>query len=158
MALLPRLRRQLRHRGRHLAGAQRVTHYLHHADALLLRLNLLLLLVVSFLPFPTRLLAESVEHDDAGKVATTFYGPTLLTAAALMSVLWRYAVRERLVHPEAGDDEVAAISKKLTPGLAFYIVMIGLGLFFPVVAVLGYLAIALFYLVPIHSLRHRHRT
>jgi uncharacterized membrane protein len=49
-----------------------VTHYLHHADALLLRLNLLLLLVVSFLPFPTRLLAETVEDDDAGKVATTF--------------------------------------------------------------------------------------
>ncbi len=74
-----------------------VTHYLHHADALLLRLNLLLLLVVSFLPFPTRLLAETVEDDDAGKVATTFYGLTLLTATVVMSVVWQYAVRERLV-------------------------------------------------------------
>ena len=35
---------------------------------------------------------------------------------------------------------------------------IGLGLFFPVVAVVGYLAIAIFYLVPIRSLRHRHQT
>ena len=133
-----------------------VTHYLHHTDPLLLRLNLLLLLVVSFLPFPTRLLAESVEDEDAGKVATTFYGLTLLTATVLVSVLWRYAVHERLVHPDASDDEVAGISKKLAPGLGFYVVMIGLGLFFPFVAVLGYLAIAIFYLVPIHSLRHRH--
>ena len=90
--------------------------------------------------------------------ATTFYGLTLLTASVLVSVLWRYAVRERLVHPDAHDDEVAAISKRLAPGLGFYVVMIGLGLFFPVVAVLGYLAIAIFYLVPIHSLRHRHRS
>jgi hypothetical protein len=35
-----------------------ITEYLDHADSVLIRLNLLLLLVVSFLPFPTRLLAE----------------------------------------------------------------------------------------------------
>jgi uncharacterized membrane protein len=135
-----------------------VTHYLHHADALLLRLNLLLLLVVSFVPFPTRLLAETVEDDDAGKVATTFYGLTLLTATVVMSVVWQYAIRERLVHPDADDAQLAAISKRLAPGFVFYVVMIGLGLFLPVIAVLGYLAIAIFYLVPIRSLRQHHRT
>ncbi len=36
-----------------------------------------------------------------------------------------------------------------------HVVMIGLGLIVPVVAVLGYLAITVFYLVPIRSLRHR---
>ena len=35
-----------------------ITEYLDHADSILLRLNLLLLALVSFLPFPTRLLAE----------------------------------------------------------------------------------------------------
>ena len=132
-----------------------VTHYLHHADAILLRLNMLLLLVVAFLPFPTRLLAESVEHEDAGRVATAFYGLTLVAALAVLSALWRYAVHKQLVRPDAGDEEVAVISRKLTPGLAFYAVMIGLGLFLPVVAVLGYLAIAISYLVPLHSFRHR---
>jgi len=58
-------------------------------------LNLLLLLVVSFLPFPTWLLAESVDDADAGKVATTFYGVTLLVASALMGILWRYALAHR---------------------------------------------------------------
>ena len=37
-----------------------ITEYLDRADAVFVRLNLLLLLVVSFLPFPTRLLAEYV--------------------------------------------------------------------------------------------------
>lgn len=133
-----------------------VTDYLDHADSLLMRLNLLLLLVVSFLPFPTRLLAESVEHEDAGRVAATFYGLALLAASLLLAVLWRYAVYEHLVRPDAGDDEVAVLSKKLTPGLAFYVVMIVLGLFIPVAAVLGYLAIALYYLIPSRSFR-RHR-
>ena len=80
-----------------------------------MRLNPLLLLVVSFLPFPTRLLAESVEHEDAGRVATTFHALALLAASLLLAVLWRYAVYEHLVRPDAGDDEVAVLSKKLTP-------------------------------------------
>ena len=134
-------------------GHAAVTHYLDHADAVLLRLNLLLLCVVSFLPFPTRLIAQTLEHEDAGKVATTFYGLALLAATGLLAALWRYAVHEQLIRQDAGDDEVAVLSRKLTPGLAFYVVMIGLGLFLPVAAVLGYLAIAVFYLVPLRSLR-----
>lgn len=132
-----------------------VTDYLHHADTVLMRLNLLLLMMVSFLPFPTKLLAESVEHEEAGKIAATFYGLSLLAASVVMAGLWRYAVRHHLVRPEAGDDDVNVLSKKLTPGLAFYLVMLGLGLFLPVVAVFGYLAIAVFYLIPIHWLRGR---
>ena len=70
-------------------GHAAVTHYLDHADAVLLRLNLLLLCVVSFLPFPTRLIAETLEHEDAGKVATTFYGLALLAATGPPGVPWR---------------------------------------------------------------------
>jgi uncharacterized membrane protein len=36
-----------------------ITEYLDHATSVLIRLNLLLLMVVSFLPFPTRLLGET---------------------------------------------------------------------------------------------------
>lgn len=136
-------------------GHTAVTHLLHGATPLFLRLNLLLLLVVAFLPFPTRLLAETVEHDEAGVVATTFYGLTLLLASFLMSVLWGRAVREGLVRPDVTDAEVSVVSRRLKPGLAFYVVMIGLGLLVPVAAVVGYLAIAVFYLIPIRQLRHR---
>jgi len=134
-------------------GHAAVTHYLDRADSLLLRLNLLLLMVVSFVPFPTRLLAESVEDADAGKVASTLYGLSLLAVAGLMSVLWRYALHEGLVRPDADDAELSVLSRRLTPGLAFYVVMIVVGLFLPVVAVLGYLAIAVFYLVPLRTFR-----
>jgi uncharacterized membrane protein len=93
-----------------------ITEYLGRANAMLIRLNLLLLLVVSFLPFPTRLLAEYTGDDEAGRISTTIYGVTLLTAAVLVSVLWRYAVRERLVRPDMADEEVQTLTKSRVRG------------------------------------------
>jgi uncharacterized membrane protein len=120
-----------------------------------MRLNLLLLLVVSFLPFPTRLLAEYVSESGAERIATTVLGINLLLAAVLLLVLWRYAVREQLVRPDLADEDVKTITKRLKPALVAYVVMIVLGLFLPVLAVLGYLAIAIYILVPFRAMRHR---
>lgn len=130
-----------------------VTEYLDRATSVLVLLNLLLLLVVSFLPFPTRLLAEYSGEEDAGRIAATVYGINLFLTSVVLSVVWRYAVRERLVRPDAADDDVRMLTKRLTPGLAGYGVLIVLGLFLPVVAVLGYLAIAVYILVPFGALR-----
>ena len=82
------------------------------------------------------------------------YGINLLLAMSMVSVRWRYAVHLRLVRPDLGDQDVKAL-KRLTPTLGVYVVMILLGLFLPVLAVLGYLAIAVFILVPFSALRHR---
>ena len=61
-------------------GHNAITEYLDRADAAFVRLNLLLLLVVSFLPFPTRLVAEYIRQDKAERVAVTFYGIVLVLA------------------------------------------------------------------------------
>jgi uncharacterized membrane protein len=131
-------------------GHSTITEYLHRADSRLLRLNLLLLLVVSFLPFPTRLVAEFLGTRHNERVATTIYGLTLLAAAFILSVLWRYAVREDHVRPDALDEEVSELTVRLTPGLASYAILIGVGLFLPDVAICGYLVVALYFIVPIH--------
>jgi hypothetical protein len=72
----------------------------------------------------------------------TIYGLNLFMASALVSLLWRYAVREGLIRSDIADSDVKMITRRLTPGLAGYLVVIVLGLFLPVVAVLGYLLIA----------------
>jgi uncharacterized membrane protein len=132
-----------------------ITEYLDQVDAILVRLNLLLLLVVSFLPFPTRLLAEYLNSDNAERVAVSIYGLTLLVALSLLSVLWRYAVRAHLARTDMTDDELTALTRRLTPGLAGYVVLLGLGLFRPIIAVIGYLAIAIFFIVPLGRGRRR---
>jgi uncharacterized membrane protein len=46
-------------------------------DAPMMRLNLLLLMVVAFLPFPTGLLAETLRStDEASRTAVALYGLT----------------------------------------------------------------------------------
>lgn len=104
-----------------------------------MRLNLLLVFMVAFLPFPTKLLAEYIHEHEAERVATTFYGLCLLTTSLILSVL---------IRPDVEDADVQILTERLTPGLIGYVAVIIAGLFFPIAAVIGYLAIALFYLLP----------
>jgi uncharacterized membrane protein len=144
-------------------GHNAITEYLDRADGTFVRLNLLLLLFVAFLPFPTRLFAEYIAKDSVERVAVTFYGATLVLTSTLLLVLWRYAVRRKLVRPDMGDEEIQLLTQRLTPGLGGYAVLIVAGLFYPIVAVIGYLAIAIYYIVPsrrlTNAIRHRlHRS
>lgn len=125
-----------------------VTEYLDRADATLIRLNLLLLLVVSFLPFPTKLLGEYIREVGAERVAATVYGINLLVATLALALLWRYAVRANLVRPIATDKELQFLNSRITPGIGGYMLLIVIGLFLPVVAVVGYFVIALFLILP----------
>lgn len=132
-----------------------ITECLHHTTKVFVRLNLLLLLVVSFLPFPTRLLAEYIGDPQPARVAATVYGINLLLTSLLVSALWRYAVHAGLVRRDLATEDVVGLTRRLTPGLAGYVVMIVLGVFLPVIAVVGYFAIAVFILVPFRVLRRR---
>jgi uncharacterized membrane protein len=134
-----------------------ITHYLHGANTAFLRLNLALLLVVSFLPFPTKLLAEFLGSREDEKVAATIYGGTLLAVMLLLSILWRQAVHGQLVHPTAGDEEITVLTRRLTPSLAIYVALIVVGWFTPIVAVVGYLVVAFFLIFPL-NLRRREKS
>ena len=129
-------------------GHNAITEYLERADGTFVRLNLLLLLFVAFLPFPTRLFAQYIGENSLERVAVTFYGATFLVTATLLLSLWRFAVHRQLVRPDAADEEVQLLTQRLTPGLGGYVILIVAGLFFPIVAVIGYLAIAIYYIVP----------
>jgi uncharacterized membrane protein len=51
-------------------------------------LNLLLLMAIAFLPFPTRLVAEAIRNPHAERAAVIFYGAWLLVIALLLKTLW----------------------------------------------------------------------
>src|SRR5262245_42743982 len=85
-----------------------LTGALRTADGGLYRLNLLVLLVVAFLPFPTRLLGEFVMNEDAERVASTFYGLTLLALALAFTLLVRHAARDRRLVKDHIPDELVA--------------------------------------------------
>jgi uncharacterized membrane protein len=131
-----------------------ITEMLRVTDAAFLRLNLALLLLVSFLPFPTKLIAEYLEASaGAERVAVVFYGAVLLLISLLLSALWRYAIEAGLVDTELAPEDRAEITSMLTPSLAFYAGMIVLGLFAPKLAVLGMLGVALLLGIPGGAIR-----
>lgn len=130
-----------------------ITDSLAGASPALLRLNLLLLLAVGFLPYPTRLLAEYVGDEDAARTAITLYGVAVLLTAVLVSGVWWTARREGLVADDVPEDVRATLTRRLSPGIVGYLVMIGLGLLLPWVAMVGYLLIAVLLLVPPHLFR-----
>jgi uncharacterized membrane protein len=132
-------------------GHSTITEYMRAANSVFARLNLVFLLTVCFLPFPTRLLAEAFSSTDAERVAATIYGLNLIAANAMLWVLWRYANRAGLVRTDAEDAEVRLLTRRLTPSLGGYLALLLLGLLLPLVAVLGYLALAFFLLVPLRD-------
>jgi uncharacterized membrane protein len=117
---------------------------LQYANASVMRLNLALLMAVSFLPFPTKLLAEAIHDTDAERAAVIFYGATLLVISLLLSALWGVITRDRdLLKPEVSEQEINAILVASTPSLGFYVGVIVLAIFAPRVAAFGFLVIAI---------------
>ena len=125
--------------------------FIHHgifrrianANGVVMRLNLLLLMLVSFLPFPTKLVAEAIHLTNAERAAVVFYGFALLAIAVVIGLLWRYLARHRdLLRPEVTDDDVAAMTRLTTPSMGFYVVVLLIAVLAPTVAAFGYLAIA----------------
>ena len=53
-------------------GHAAITSHMQRADGLFLRLNLLLLLFVAFLPFPTRLMADYFGNSEPERIAVVF--------------------------------------------------------------------------------------
>jgi TMEM175 potassium channel family protein len=116
---------------------------LQYANSWVMRINLALLMAVSFLPFPTKLLAEAIHETDAERAAVIFYGATLLVISLLLSALWGVITRDRLLKPEVSEQEINAILAATTPSLGFYVGVIVLAIFAPKVAAFGYLVIAI---------------
>jgi uncharacterized membrane protein len=118
-----------------------------------LRINLLLLLVVAFLPFPTKLIAEGLHDTNGERVFVTMYGLTLLAIRLLGFALDAYARREHLYSQDEADEELQTERRQLWPVLAAYAIAILIGLAVPRVAVVLYLAVAVFLVVPFRDLR-----
>ena len=139
-----------------------LTDQLARVDSLFLRLNLLVLLVVVFLPFPTGLVAEALRHDDISgeRVYVTMYGLTLLAIRLLGSALDAYARHEHLYSPAAEGEELHRDRRKLLPVVIGYVTAIIIGLLLPVAAVALYFGLAVYLVVPFREaarvLRRRH--
>jgi uncharacterized membrane protein len=130
---------------------------LKRADRTLLFINTVFLMVISFIPFPTRLVAEHLQHDGE-RAAVYAYDLTLLAMAVMFNIFWRYARnRRRLIADDVPQSRVDAISKAFDPGPVLYVVVLLVAIVSPLVSVALTLALAAFY-VPAQALWERSET
>jgi uncharacterized membrane protein len=115
-----------------------------YADLKVLLLNLLLLMEVSFLPFPTRLVAEAWDSADAERPAVLFYGATLFAISATTTAIARYIVgHPGLLREGVAREDMESVTSRSAPNLAFYGVVLLLAIVLPQVAAFGFLVIAI---------------
>jgi len=129
-------------------GHMALTDRLTQVDSLLLRLNLVLLLGVAFLPFPTQLMADSLREPADERVYVTLYGLTLLAIRLIAFGLDVYARRQHLYSPQGAGEELRTDQRNFLPIIVGYVIAILIGLALPRLAVALYFALALWLVVP----------
>jgi TMEM175 potassium channel family protein len=121
---------------RHFAGADRI----------LLLLNTLLLMSISFTPFSTRVVAEFAHTDSDRRASALLYGINFTVTAILFFALWMYGSR-RLLRPDADRREVTGITRSYLPGAPLYATATLIAFASPIASLIMFAAIALFYAI-----------
>ena len=124
-----------------------VMHQIARVDRTFLVLNIFFLMVIAFIPFPTRLLALGINTSDATAAALA-YGITLTLTAIFFNALWRYAAwGRRLIRDDADQRVVTGISRSYVPGPLIYFAATVVALVNPWVSAALYVLIGLFYVL-----------
>jgi TMEM175 potassium channel family protein len=126
----------------------------HHAlfavidrvDRTFLAINIVFLMVIAFIPFPTEVLAQHLQHD--ATAATIFYGLTSVAMACVFDAVWFYAaIGRRLIAADADQHVVSGISRSFAPGVPSYALATLSALISPWIAVALFAGLAAFFLV-----------
>lgn len=150
-----------------------MTRFIKAADPTLMRLNLTLLLLVSFLPFTTAIVATHLfatvlplSHDtvlESGspgeRVAVVLFGLNLTLAAFMVYRVIRYAARTPgMAADDVAEEELQAFAGERRTAALFQGGATVLGVFLPVIAIVFYLAVSIVFIVePLRRVRIRAR-
>jgi uncharacterized membrane protein len=119
------------------------------SDRLLMFTNTVLLLVVAFVPFATSVLAETFRTGSGENIAVALYGVTLTAAGLLFNGIWSHSNRAKLFDDSVTVQGVRRMTKRILFGPAMYALGAILGYFLPIVGVIVYALLILFYWLPI---------
>jgi len=132
-----------------------LTRLLDAADSVLLGLNLILLLFVSFLPFTTKLLTTHMV--DAGqRVAVVMFGANLTLAGLMSSLLVSYVARAHELSGGFDPADLAWLVRQRWAGVALTTLSTVISALLPKAAAVFYLVLSLLLIVqPLWAMRRR---
>jgi uncharacterized membrane protein len=139
-----------------------VSHFIRAVDATLMRLNLVLLLCVSLLPFTTGILAthlfasflpiDSATEPQPGlgseRLAVVLFGVNLTLAALMMFLVIRHIDRtDELAADDVVEEQLKGFARGRRTAVILQALATVVGFFLPVVAVVVYLGLSVFFFV-----------
>ena len=147
-----------------------LTRFIKVADADLMRLNLILLLFVSFLPFTTAIAAthlfesnltfhEITISTSTERVAAVVFGLNLTLASLMVYLMLRHAARTPgLAADDIAEEELQAFARERRSATLLQAAATVVGGFLPLASVIFYLVLAIFFVVdPFRHMRVRSR-
>ena len=126
-------------------------HYIQRSDRNLLWLNILLLMCIVFLPFPTALLGQYPEQ----RVSVIIYAGTLVITGLVIQTLWWYATSGyHLVDRDIDPLLVQRATRRNLTAPLLYLLAIGISLFSVPASLVLFLLVPLYYILPGRIDRH----
>ena len=113
-------------------------------DRPLLLLNILLLMLIAFVPFPTRVVAEFVRSGENRREAALLYGVTMTLTAICFFATWWYG-STRLLRAETDRREASGITRSYLPGAPTYGIATLVAFASATASLIMFAAIAVFY-------------
>jgi uncharacterized membrane protein len=124
--------------------------FIVRSDHLLLFLNILFLMCVAFIPFPTALLAEYLQGSGAERTtAGAVYAGTLAVTAVFFTLLWLYAAANyRLVDRNLDPSLLRAMTRRYVFGMVAYLVTFALAFVNVAASLVLIVLLALLFVLP----------
>jgi uncharacterized membrane protein len=114
-----------------------------------LMLNVVFLMTISALPWPTALVAAHLRDPDGRMVATIVYGLNMTAIAVMFNVVWRYACRRhRLLVRGIDQTALDQATRGYSAGPISYAVATLVALWKPYISLIAFAAMAVYWLLP----------
>jgi uncharacterized membrane protein len=111
--------------------------------------NTLLLMDVAFIPFTASVLASAFRNGSGESIAIALYGGTLVLGGLCFNGLWSHAYRAKLMDDTVTDARMRRMTRRILFGPIGYVVGGIVGYFLPVLGVVIFGVLILFYWLPI---------
>lgn len=112
-------------------------------------LNVLFLMTIAALPWPTALVGEHIRQEAGRTTATVVYGLAMTSIAVMFNVVWRYAASGlRLLPSDVDGAELERINRSYLSGPIVYLVATVIAFANAWVSLAIFAALALYWLLP----------
>ncbi len=108
--------------------------------------NLILLLTIVFIPYPTEVFGEALSKGEGAVTAAVFYSISMTVNASAWAGLWLYAsLNRRLLDPDFPEAQRTIATALFIAGVFVYAVSIGLAFVNPYLCLAFQAALAVYY-------------